>query len=174
MSMGFLLDTDQPVIWRGPMIMKTIQQFVMQVDWGALDCLLVDLPPGTGDAQLSLCQTVPLDGGVIVTTPQEASVGCGPQRHRHVPEGQCAHPRHRREHELFHHTRRDSASKSSATAAAPMRPSARTCRSWARSRSIRKFGWVAMHGQAGRGQPSGATGGESFYRHRRRSAPRWS
>jgi ATP-binding protein involved in chromosome partitioning len=75
MSMGFLLDTDQPVIWRGPMIMKTIQQFVTQVDWGELDCLLVDLPPGTGDAQLSLCQTVPLDGGVIVTTPQEASIG---------------------------------------------------------------------------------------------------
>jgi ATP-binding protein involved in chromosome partitioning len=75
MSMGFLLDGDQPVIWRGPMIMKTIQQFVMQVDWGRLDYLLVDLPPGTGDAQLSLCQTVPLDGGVIVTTPQEASLG---------------------------------------------------------------------------------------------------
>ena len=75
MSMGFLLQDDQPVIWRGPMIMKTIQQFVMQVDWGTLDFLLVDLPPGTGDAQLSLCQTVPLDGGVIVTTPQEASLG---------------------------------------------------------------------------------------------------
>jgi ATP-binding protein involved in chromosome partitioning len=57
------------------MIMKTIQQFVMAVDWGELDYLLVDLPPGTGDAQLSLCQTVPLDGGVIVTTPQEASLG---------------------------------------------------------------------------------------------------
>jgi ATP-binding protein involved in chromosome partitioning len=75
MSMGFLLEGDQPVIWRGPMIMKTIQQFVTQVDWGRLDYLLVDLPPGTGDAQLSLCQTVPLDGGVIVTTPQEASLG---------------------------------------------------------------------------------------------------
>lgn len=75
MSMGFLLDGDQPVIWRGPMIMKTIQQFVTSVDWGQLDILLVDLPPGTGDAQLSLCQTVPLDGGVIVTTPQEASLG---------------------------------------------------------------------------------------------------
>ena len=75
MSMGFLLEGDQPVIWRGPMIMKTIQQFVMQVDWGTLDFLLVDLPPGTGDAQLSLCQTVPLDGGLIVTTPQEASLG---------------------------------------------------------------------------------------------------
>jgi len=75
MSMGFLLDGDTPVIWRGPMIMKTIQQFVTQVEWGELDCLLVDLPPGTGDAQLSLCQTVPLDGGVVVTTPQEASLG---------------------------------------------------------------------------------------------------
>ncbi len=75
MSMGFLLDGDQPVIWRGPMINKTIQQFFQAVEWGELDYLLVDLPPGTGDAQLSLCQTVPLDGGVIVTTPQEASLG---------------------------------------------------------------------------------------------------
>ena len=75
MSMGFLLDSDQPVIWRGPMIQKTITQFIHSVDWGELDYLLVDLPPGTGDAQLSLCQTVPLDGGVIVTTPQEASLG---------------------------------------------------------------------------------------------------
>ena len=75
MSMGFLIQDDQPVIWRGPMIQKTIQQFVHQVDWGTLDFLLVDLPPGTGDAQLSRCQTVPLDGGVIVTTPQEASLG---------------------------------------------------------------------------------------------------
>ncbi len=75
MSMGLLLEGDQPVIWRGPMIMKTIQQFFSSVAWGELDYLLVDLPPGTGDAQLTLCQTVPLDGGVIVTTPQEASLG---------------------------------------------------------------------------------------------------
>ncbi|MDB6027803.1 MAG: hypothetical protein JWM68_4026 [Verrucomicrobiales bacterium] len=75
MSMGFLVEGDQPVIWRGPMIVKTIQQFLFVVDWGELDFLLVDLPPGTGDAQLTLCQTVPLDGGVIVTTPQEASLG---------------------------------------------------------------------------------------------------
>jgi ATP-binding protein involved in chromosome partitioning len=75
MSMGFLLEGDQPVIWRGPLIQKTIQQFVTAVDWGQLDYLLVDLPPGTGDAQLSLCQLVPLDGGLIVTTPQEASLG---------------------------------------------------------------------------------------------------
>ena len=75
MSIGLLLDDDQPVIWRGPMITKTIQQFLMAVEWGDLDFLLVDLPPGTGDAQLSLCQSVPLDGGVVVTTPQEASLG---------------------------------------------------------------------------------------------------
>jgi len=75
MSIGFLVEGDQPVIWRGPMITKTIQQFLFSVEWGDLDYLLVDLPPGTGDAQLSLCQTVPLDGGVIVTTPQEASLG---------------------------------------------------------------------------------------------------
>jgi ATP-binding protein involved in chromosome partitioning len=75
MSIGLLLDDDQPVIWRGPMIMKTIQQFFSSVAWGELDYLLVDLPPGTGDAQLTLCQTVPLDGGVVVTTPQEASLG---------------------------------------------------------------------------------------------------
>jgi ATP-binding protein involved in chromosome partitioning len=75
MSIGLLLNDDQPVIWRGPMITKTIQQFLMAVEWGDLDFLLVDLPPGTGDAQLSLCQTVPLDGGVIISTPQEASLG---------------------------------------------------------------------------------------------------
>ncbi len=75
MSIGLLLKDDEPVIWRGPMITKTINQFLLAVEWGDLDYLLVDLPPGTGDAQLSLCQTVPLDGGVIVTTPQEASLG---------------------------------------------------------------------------------------------------
>jgi ATP-binding protein involved in chromosome partitioning len=75
MSIGLLLDNDQPVIWRGPMIAKTIDQFLKAVEWGDLDFLLVDLPPGTGDAQLSLCQTVALDGGVIISTPQEASLG---------------------------------------------------------------------------------------------------
>ncbi|MEM8868356.1 MAG: Mrp/NBP35 family ATP-binding protein [Verrucomicrobiota bacterium] len=73
MSMGFLVDEDTPVIWRGPMIMKTIQQFAQNVNWGELEVLVVDLPPGTGDAQLSLVQTIPLDGAVIVTTPQPAA-----------------------------------------------------------------------------------------------------
>jgi len=73
MSMGFLVDDDTPVVWRGPMVMKTIQQFVQNVRWGALEILLVDLPPGTGDAQLSIVQTLPLDGALIVTTPQPAA-----------------------------------------------------------------------------------------------------
>jgi ATP-binding protein involved in chromosome partitioning len=73
MSMGFLVDDDTPVVWRGPMIMKTIQQFVQNVNWGELEILVVDLPPGTGDAQLSLVQTLPLEGAVIVTTPQPAA-----------------------------------------------------------------------------------------------------
>ena len=74
MSMGLLIDDDSPVVWRGPMVMKTIQQFASNVEWGELDYLLIDLPPGTGDAQLSLAQTLPLDGAVIVTTPQKAAV----------------------------------------------------------------------------------------------------
>jgi len=73
MSMGFLVDENTPVVWRGPMIMKTVQQFVQNVKWGELDILLIDLPPGTGDAQLSLVQTSPLDGAVLVTTPQLAA-----------------------------------------------------------------------------------------------------
>ena len=73
MSMGFLVDDNTPVVWRGPMVMKTVQQFVQNVRWGELDVLLVDLPPGTGDAQLSLVQTLPLDGALIVTTPQPAA-----------------------------------------------------------------------------------------------------
>ena len=73
MSMGFLIDEDTPVVWRGPMIMKTIQQFAQNVNWGELEILVVDLPPGTGDAQLSLVQTIPLDGSIIITTPQAAA-----------------------------------------------------------------------------------------------------
>lgn len=74
MSMGLLVDEDTPVVWRGPMIQKTIQQFATNVNWGRLEVLVVDLPPGTGDAQLSLVQTIPLDGALIVTTPQVAAV----------------------------------------------------------------------------------------------------
>jgi len=74
-SLGLIVERDAPAIWRGPIIMKVIQQFVRDVDWGQLDYFLVDLPPGTGDAQLSLAQTVHLRGAIIVTTPQEVAVG---------------------------------------------------------------------------------------------------
>jgi ATP-binding protein involved in chromosome partitioning len=73
-SMGLLIDDDAPVVWRGPMIMKTISQFASNVRWGELDVLIVDLPPGTGDAQLSIAQSMALSGAVIVTTPQTAAV----------------------------------------------------------------------------------------------------
>ncbi len=73
MSIGYLLADEKPVIWRGPMVHKLIEQFLGDVDWGALDYLLVDMPPGTGDAQLSLAQIVPLSGGILVTTPQAVS-----------------------------------------------------------------------------------------------------
>ena len=75
MSLGLIVERDAPAIWRGPIIMKVIQQFLRDVDWGELDYFLVDLPPGTGDAQLSLAQTVHIRGAVIVTTPQEVAVG---------------------------------------------------------------------------------------------------
>jgi len=73
-SMGFLIDPDQPVIWRGPMLNGIIRQFLYQVNWGDLDYLLVDMPPGTGDAQLTLAQAVPMAGAVIVTTPQTVAL----------------------------------------------------------------------------------------------------
>lgn len=75
MSLGFIVDEDTPSIWRGPIIQGIVRQFLQQVRWGELDYLVVDLPPGTGDAQLSLAQLVRLDGGVFVTTPQDVAVG---------------------------------------------------------------------------------------------------
>ena len=75
MSIGFLIDREQPAIWRGPIVMKIITQFLRDVAWGELDYLFVDMPPGTGDAQLSLVQATQLAGAIIVTTPQEVAVG---------------------------------------------------------------------------------------------------
>jgi len=90
MSMGFLVNPNQAVIWRGPMVDKYLRQFLMAVPWGELDYLVIDLPPGTGDAQLTLTQAVPLAGAIIVTTPQEVSLidarkGLEMFRQVHVP-----------------------------------------------------------------------------------------
>lgn len=74
MSMGFLNPGDKPLVWRGPMLNSVIQQFLRNVDWGTLDYLVIDLPPGTGDVQLTLIQTTPLTGAVVVTTPSDVSM----------------------------------------------------------------------------------------------------
>ncbi len=74
MSMGFLSPGDKPLVWRGPMLHSVIQQFLRGVDWGDLDYLIIDLPPGTGDVQLSLIQTAPVSGAVVVTTPSDVSL----------------------------------------------------------------------------------------------------
>jgi ATP-binding protein involved in chromosome partitioning len=90
MSIGFLVKPGQPLIWRGPMLHSAIRQFLSDVEWGELDYLVIDLPPGTGDAQLSLCQSLPLSGGIIVTLPQavsleDASRGLGMFKELNVP-----------------------------------------------------------------------------------------
>ena len=74
MSMGFLVGADAPVAWRGLMVMKALQQLLHEVDWGGLDVLLLDLPPGTGDTQLTITQQVKLDGAVVVSTPQDVAL----------------------------------------------------------------------------------------------------
>jgi ATP-binding protein involved in chromosome partitioning len=74
MSIGFLVDEETPMIWRGPMVMGALEQMMGQVEWGALDVLVVDMPPGTGDAQLTMAQRVALTGAVIVSTPQDIAL----------------------------------------------------------------------------------------------------
>jgi ATP-binding protein involved in chromosome partitioning len=74
MSLGFLVEEDTPMVWRGPMVHSAVTQFLREVDWGRIDWLVVDMPPGTGDAHLTLTQGVPLDGAVIVTTPQDIAL----------------------------------------------------------------------------------------------------
>ena len=86
-SLGFFLTDSTPVIWRGPMVMKAVQQLLQETDWGELDVLVIDMPPGTGDVQLTLVQTVPLTGAVLVTTPQNLAlldVQKGAEMFRHV------------------------------------------------------------------------------------------
>jgi ATP-binding protein involved in chromosome partitioning len=77
MSMGFLAPADKPLVWRGPMLHSVVQQFLHGVDWGDLDYLVIDLPPGTGDVQLSLIQTAPITGAIVVTTPSDVSLEDG-------------------------------------------------------------------------------------------------
>ena len=102
MSMGVLTGDDNPAILRGPMVSKYLNMFISGVEWGTLDYLVIDLPPGTGDTQLTLAQNVPLSGAIIVTTPQDVSLKNRAARVAHVREGASAHPWCRREHEHLH------------------------------------------------------------------------
>jgi ATP-binding protein involved in chromosome partitioning len=101
MSMGFLVEEDTPMIWRGPMVMSALNQMLREVAWGELDVLVVDMPPGTGDAQLTMAQNVPLAGcGDRLDAAGPGADRC-PQGAQHVQQGQRAGARDRREHELF-------------------------------------------------------------------------
>jgi ATP-binding protein involved in chromosome partitioning len=89
-SLGYIVDPDNPVVWRGPMVMSAVMQLINDTDWGDLDILFIDTPPGTGEVQLTLVQRLPLDGAVIVSTPQEVALadvrrGVGMFRKTHVP-----------------------------------------------------------------------------------------
>jgi ATP-binding protein involved in chromosome partitioning len=98
MSIGYLVDPDQAVVWRGPMVMSAVTQLINDTDWGDLDLLFIDTPPGTGEVQLTLVQKLPLDGAVIVSTPQE--VALADVRRRHVPQDGGAGAGRDREHGL--------------------------------------------------------------------------
>ena len=99
MSLGFLMPDGTPTVWRGPMVAGAIQQFLRDVEWGALDYLVIDLPPGTGDAQLTLAQSLPLAGAVIVMTPQDVADADRQQGRGDVSAAQGAHPGDPGEHE---------------------------------------------------------------------------
>ena len=99
MSIGFLVGEDTPMIWRGPMVQSALTQMMNDVAWAPLDVLVVDMPPGTGDAQLTMAQQVPLKGAVIVSTPQDIALIDAQEGHRHVREDPGAGAGHRREHE---------------------------------------------------------------------------
>ena len=101
MSIGFLIDEGAPVVWRGPMVMSALNQLLREVVWGELDALIIDMPPGTGDVQLTLAQTVPLAGAVIVSTPQDLALIDARRGISMFGKVEGADPRHRREHELF-------------------------------------------------------------------------
>ncbi len=120
-SIGFFLGEKAPVIWRGPMVMGAVRQFLKDTLWGTQDFLIVDLPPGTGDAQLTLAQQVPVDGAVIVTTPQDVALLDATPRGENVSPGALPDSRHRREHGMHSSVPIVASVKRSSAAAAPTR-----------------------------------------------------
>ena len=134
MSIGFFVEEDAAVVWRGPMLHKALTQFLQDVDWGALDYLLIDLPPGTGDVSMTLAQLLPQAQFVIVTTPQPTAQRVARRAAPDGAQGLARDRRRDREHVRLHDARRASASRSSARAAARSSPTSSTCRCSARCR----------------------------------------
>ena len=174
MSIGFLIEEETPMIWRGPMVMSALTQMLREVDWGELDIMVVDMPPGTGDAQLTMAQQVPLKGAVIVSTPQDLALIDARRGICHVQPGQRPGARHRREHELF-------PVPGMRDALGHFRPWRRAPRGRAPRRAVPRRG-AAAHGDPGeiRRRPAGGCdrAGRSarpdLSRHRRRGcATRW-
>ena len=180
MSMGFLLEPEKAVIMRGPMLHGIIQQFLRQVDWGHLDYLVIDLPPGTGDVPLTLAQSLPLTGAVVVCTPQEVALLDATRAITHVPPTESAGAGHDREHVLFRRgrlpqrarrargpqaastarafsTRRATSGSTSSAAAAPgARPNSSAFRSWAKCRSTSSSARPATKARWNRRPPPGS------------------
>ena len=140
MSIGFLIEPSKALIWRGPLVSQLVTQFLKDVDWGELDYLVVDLPPGTGDAQLTLVQQIPLSGAVIVTTPQNVALADAVKGLAMFREVKTHHPGHRREHELLHlpELRRRDGHLWQRRRRSTSRMSTR-CRCWHAFRSNRRF-----------------------------------
>lgn len=134
MSMGFLVDEEIAMIWRGPMIRSALMQMLREVAWGDLDVLVVDMPPGTGDAQLTMAQQVPLAGAVIVSTPRDTPPSSTRARASTCSRRSKCGARHRREHELFIAPDTGNHYDIAAMAVRARRPSASACRSSARCR----------------------------------------
>jgi Mrp family chromosome partitioning ATPase len=132
MSIGFLVDADRPMVWRGPMVTQALTQLLRDTNWGELDYLVVDMPPGTGDIQLTLAQRVPVTGAVIVTTPQDIALADARKGLAMFEKVGGAGARHRREHERC--------------TCAPLRP----CRAHLRRRRRRTHGGRIRRAAAGR------------------------
>jgi ATP-binding protein involved in chromosome partitioning len=135
MSMGFLVDEDAPMIWRGPMVQSAIQQMLGDVEWGELDVLVVDMPPGTGDAQLTMAQKVPLAGAVIVSTPQDIALSTPARRSTCSARWTCRSWAWSRTCPTTAARTAATGPRSSPTAALGPRPSATASTSWPRCRS---------------------------------------
>ena len=167
MSIGFLVDAEQPMVWRGPMVTQALTQLLSETHWGELDYLVVDMPPGTGDIQLTLAQRVPVAGAVIVTTPQDIALADARKGLKMFEKVSVPVLGHRREHErACVHRTADIPSTSSAPAVA---------REWPQQYGVKLLGELPLDAhireEADGGRPT--RGGRPRTRRGRRLISRW-